>query len=32
MKLCFIDLGVASVETRENTIPIQADDTGLLFP
>jgi hypothetical protein len=32
IQLCFIDLGVATVETRENTIPISPDDTGFLFP
>jgi hypothetical protein len=32
IQLCFIDLGVATVETRESTIPIATDDLALLFP
>lgn len=32
IQLCFIDLGVATVETRESSIPIATDDLALLFP
>jgi hypothetical protein len=32
MKLCFIDLGVATVETRAGSIPLTTDTVGFLFP